>query len=130
MNEKLDIILEQIKSLTLLEATKLVAAIEETFGIDASVATAPIQAGGAGVTAIVAEVAEEKTSFNIYLEEVPTDKKIPILKIIRNVTGLGLKESKEIVDNVPKLVKEVATKEDSENIKKELESAGAKVSIK
>jgi large subunit ribosomal protein L7/L12 len=74
-------------------------------------------------------VVEEKTSFDVILTEVPAEKKISILKAIRNLTGLGLKESKDIVDNVPKVVKEGVTKEESDNIKKELETAGAKVSI-
>ena len=78
----------------------------------------------------VAEAAEEKTSFDIVLDAVPADKKIAILKIVRNVTGLGLKESKDIVDNVPKTLKEGSTKEEVETIKKELEAAGAKVVIK
>ena len=73
---------------------------------------------------------EEKSSFDITLIEVPADKKIAVLKIVRNLTGLGLKESKDIVDNVPKLLKEGATKEESESIKKELEASGAKITIK
>ena len=77
-----------------------------------------------------AEAAEEKTAFDITLTEVTADKKIAVLKIVRNVTGLGLKESKDIVDNVPKLLKEGATKDESENIKKEIEAAGGKVTIK
>jgi large subunit ribosomal protein L7/L12 len=129
MNEKLDLILEQLKTLTLLEAAELVKAIEETFGVDTSVAT-PTMGGFAPVAAAPVEAVEEKTAFDILLTEVPADKKIAILKIVRNVTGLGLKESKEIVDNVPKLLKEGATKEEGETIKKELETAGAKVTIK
>ena len=80
--------------------------------------------------ASVAEVIEEQTAFDITLSEVPADKKIAILKVVRNITGLGLKESKDIVDNVPKLVKEGASKEDSQKIKLEFEAAGAKVTIK
>ena len=130
MNEKLDSILDQLKSLTLLEAAELVKAIEETFGVDTSVSSAPAIGGFAPVAAAPVEAVEEKTAFDILLTEVPADKKIAILKIVRNLTGLGLKESKEIVDNVPKLVKEGATKDESEAIKKELETAGAKVTIK
>jgi len=128
MNEKLTTIIEQLKTLTLLEASELVKAIESTFGVDTSVSSAPIMvaaAGGAGA----AEPVEEKTAFNVTLTEVPADKKIAILKIVRNLTGLGLKESKEIVDNVPKLLKEGAAKAESESMKKELEDAGAKVTI-
>ena len=129
MNEKLNSIIDQLKTLTLLEAAELVKEIEQTFGVDTSAAVAtPV--GVIAPAAVVAEAVEEKTSFDVILSEVPADKKIAILKVIRNVTGLGLKESKEIVDNVPKLVKEGVNKDESENIKKELETAGAKVQIK
>jgi large subunit ribosomal protein L7/L12 len=127
MSEKLDTIIEQLKSLTLLEAAELVTQIEKVFGVDTSVSVAPVAAVGA---AAPAEAIEEKSSFDITLNEVPADKKIAVLKVVRSVTGLGLKESKEIVDNVPKLLKEGATKEESEKIKKELEESGAKVTIK
>ena len=130
MSEKLTNIIEQLKTLTLLEAAELVKQIEETFGVDTSISSAPMMGNMGGIPAAAAEVAEEKTAFDVILTEVPADKKIAVLKIIRNVTGLGLKESKDIVDNVPKLVKEGVTKEESETIKKELESAGAKVTIK
>ena len=130
MSEKLTNIIEQLKSLTLLEAAELVKQIESTFGVDTSVSSAPVMANFSAAAAAPAEVAEEKTAFDIILTDVPADKKIAFLKIVRNVTGLGLKESKDIVDNVPKLVKEGATKEESENIKKELEAAGAKITIK
>ncbi len=129
MSEKLDNIIEQLKSLTLLEAAELVKSIETTFGVDTSVAAAPV-AMAAPVAGGTEESAEEKTAFDIVLTEVPADKKIAILKIVRNITGLGLKESKDIVDNVPKLVKEGATKEEGETIKKEFEAAGAKVDVK
>jgi len=129
MNEKLDSILDQLKSLTLLEAAELVKAIEETFGVDTSV-TVSTGVSAAPIAAAPAEAVEEKTAFEILLTEVPADKKIAILKIVRNVTGLGLKESKEIVDNVPKVLKEGVTKDEGESIKKELEAAGAKVTIK
>jgi len=129
MSEKLNSIIEQLKTLTLLEAAELVKEIETVFGVDTSVSVAavaaPVVSGGAAAPA-----AEEKTAFDITLSEVPADKKIAVLKIVRNVTGLGLKESKDIVDNVPKVLKEGATKEESENIKKEIESAGGKVTIK
>ena len=133
MSEKLANIIEQLKNLTLLEAADLVKEIEKTFGIDTSVSvsSAPvISLPGAGAAAANVEAAEEKTSFEITLSEVPADKKIAILKVVRTITGLGLKESKDIVDNVPKIVKEGVTKEESEKIKKELEEAGGKVTIK
>ena len=128
MNAKLTTIIEQLKTLTLLEASELVKEIEITFGVDTSISSGPV----AVVSAVAApvEAAEEKTAFDVTLTEVPADKKIAILKIVRNVTGLGLKESKEIVDNVPKLLKEGVTKAESETMKKELETAGAKVVIK
>lgn len=127
MSEKLNTIIEQLKSLTLLEAAELVTEIEKVFGVDTSISMAPVAAMGGAIAPV--EAAEEKTSFDVTLSEVPTDKKIAVLKIVRGVTGLGLKESKEIVDNVPKLLKEGATKEESEKIKKELEESGAKVTI-
>ena len=129
MSEKLTNIIEQLKTLTLLEASELVTEIENVFGVDTSVsvaaaAVAPIDGGestGGG---------DEKDEFDITLTTVPADKKIAVLKIVRNLTGLGLKEAKEVVDNVPKVVKEGATKEELENIKKELEAAGAAVEVK
>jgi large subunit ribosomal protein L7/L12 len=131
MNDKITTILEQLKTLTLLEAAELVKEIESTFGVDTSIASAPMSGNFAASSVTpTAETVEEQTAFDILLTEVPSDKKIAVLKIVRNVTGLGLKESKEIVDNVPKTVKQGATKEESESIKKELEAAGAKVSIK
>jgi large subunit ribosomal protein L7/L12 len=129
MSEKLNTIIEQLKSLTLLEASELVTEIEKVFGVDTSVSVANV-AMAAPVAAAPAEAAEEKTAFDITLTDVPADKKIAVLKIVRNVTGLGLKESKDIVDNVPKVLKEGASKDESENIKKEVEAAGGKVTIK
>lgn len=130
MNEKLTSIIEQLKTLTLLEAAELVKEIEKTFGVDTSIQTAAVAVGASAGPATPAEAVEEKVAFDIILTEVPADKKIAILKIVRNLTGLGLKESKDIVDNVPKVLKEGITKDESETIKKELETAGAKVTIK
>jgi len=131
MSEKLKGIIEQLKTLTLLEASELVKEIEIVFGVDTSVAVSSASVVG-NVTGGAApiEAVEEKTAFDITLNDVPADKKIAVLKIVRNVTGLGLKESKDIVDNVPKLLKEGASKEESEKIKKEIEEAGGKVTIK
>ena len=128
MNEKLTTIIEQLKSLTLLEAAELVKEIEKTFGVDTSVSAAPVMVAGGANTA--AAPVEEKTEFEIVLTDVPADKKIAILKVVRNVTGLGLKESKEIVDNVPKSLKTGISKAEVETIKKELEESGAKVTVK
>jgi len=127
MNDKLNIIIDHLKTLTLLEAAELVTEIEKVFGVDTSVSAAV-----AAPVALVAPVEqeEEKIAFDVILSEVPSDKKIAILKVVRNITGLGLKESKDIVDNAPKIVKEGVTKEESENFKKDLEAAGAKVTIK
>lgn len=129
MNDKLNTIIEQLKSLTLLEASELVSEIEKVFGVDTSISVATAAAPVAAAAAPV-EAAEEKTAFDIILDSVPADKKIAILKIVRNVTGLGLKESKDIVDNVPKVLKEGASKEEGESIKKEVEAAGGKVIVK
>lgn len=128
MNEKLNTIIEQLKTLTLLEAAELVKEIETVFGVDTSISVASV--GVAAPVAAAVEAVEEKTSFDLILESVQADKKIAVLKIVRNVTGLGLKESKDIVDNTPKTLKEGASKEESETIKKELEAAGGKVTIK
>ena len=128
MNDKLNNIIEQLKTLTLLEAAELVKEIETVFGVDTSVSVASV--ASIPQAAAPAEAVEEKTSFDIVLESVPADKKIAILKIVRNATGLGLKESKDIVDNVPKVLKEGASKEESDTIKKEIEAAGGKVIIK
>ena len=129
MSEKLNLIIEQLKSLTLLEAAELVKEIEVVFGVDTSMSVGTM-AAAAPVAAAPAEAAEEKTAFDVILDSVPADKKIAILKIVRNVTGLGLKESKDIVDNVPKLLKEGASKEEVETIRKDVEAAGGKVTIK
>ncbi len=130
MNPKINTIVEELKTLTLLEAYGLVKEIEETFGVDASTFAAPVVTTVTAAPLVATEAVEEKTTFDIILTEVPADKKIAILKVVRNVTGLGLKESKEIVDGAPKTLKEAVSKEESESIKKEMEAAGAKVTIK
>ncbi|MDJ0682609.1 MAG: 50S ribosomal protein L7/L12 [Xenococcaceae cyanobacterium MO_167.B52] len=121
-------ILEKLKTLSLLEAAELVKGIEETFGVSAAasagvVMAAPGAAGGAAEE-------EEKTEFDVVLEEVPKDKKIAILKVVRSITGLGLKEAKAMVEETPKTIKEGVPKEDAEDTKKKLEEAGAKVAVK
>ena len=128
MSEKLTNIIEQLKTLTLLEAAELVKQIETVFGVDTSISVGAVAA--VAPVAAVAEAVEEKTAFDVTLTDVPADKKIAILKIVRNVTGFGLKESKDIVDNAPKVLKEGATKEEAETIKKDIETAGGKVTIK
>ena len=126
MSEKTDQIIEELKTLTLLEASELVTKIEETFGVDASAS-----AGGTMVMAAptATEETEEKTEFNVMLDEVPSDKKIAILKVVRSLTGLGLKEAKELVESAPKQIQESVGKDIAEDAKKQLETAGAKASL-
>lgn len=127
MSEKIDQIIEELKTLTLLEASELITKIEDTFGVDASAAAA----GGTMVmaTTAAAEDVAEKTEFNVVLEEVPADKKIAILKVVRGLTGLGLKEAKGIVESAPKQIQDALGKDAAEDSKKQLEDAGAKVSL-
>jgi len=131
MSAATDQILEQLKSLTLLEASELVKQIEEAFGVSAAAPAGGMMmmAPGAGAAAPAEEV-EEKTEFDVILEEVPADKKIAILKQVRELTGLGLKEAKDLVESAPKPVKEGIAKEAAEEAKKSLEAAGAKVTVK
>ena len=126
MSEKIDQIVESLKTLTLLEASELVTKIEETFGVDASAA-----AGGGMVVAAAAPVeeVEEKTEFTLMLDEVPSDKKIAVLKVVRSLTGLGLKEAKELVESAPKQIQESMPKDAAEAAKKEIEDAGGKASL-
>nr|YP_010902761.1 ribosomal protein L12 [Hypnea nidulans]WCH54616.1 ribosomal protein L12 [Hypnea nidulans] len=128
---KINDILEELKSLTLLEAAELVKGIEETFDVDASsnVPSGMMMMPNSGVLTGSNEV-NEKTEFDLVLEEVPAPKKIAILKVVRSLTGLGLKEAKNLVESVPKVLKESTSKEDAEEMKSKLEEAGAKVSIK
>ena len=127
MSDKINQIVEELKTLTLLEASELVAQIEETFGVDASAA-----AGGAMVMAAAApaEEVEEKTEFDVMLDEVPADKKIAVLKVVRSITGLGLKEAKELVESAPKVVQEGIAKEAAEEAQKQIADAGGKASLK
>jgi large subunit ribosomal protein L7/L12 len=128
MSEKIDQIVEDLKTLTLLEASELVTKIEETFGVDASASV-----GGGIVMAAApaaAEEVEEKTEFDVILQEVPADKKIAILKVVRGITGLGLKEAKELVESAPKVVQEGLAKDAAEDAKKQIEAAGGKVELK
>jgi len=126
MSAATDEILEKLKSLSLLEASELVSQIEETFGVSAA-ATGGMMMAAPGAPA---EAAEEKTEFDVILEEVPKDKKIAILKVVRTITGLGLKEAKEMVESTPKALKEGVPKDDAEETKTKLEEAGAKVTVK
>jgi large subunit ribosomal protein L7/L12 len=126
---KIDEIVEQLKTLTLLEASELVGKIEETFGIDASAASGGMMVMGNVANSTVIEEVEEKTEFNLMLDEVPADKKIAILKVVRTLTGLGLKEAKQLVESAPKAVQENLGKEAAEAAKKQIEEAGGKASL-
>jgi large subunit ribosomal protein L7/L12 len=132
MSATTDQILEQLKTLTLLEASELVKQIEEAFGVSAAAPAGGMMmmAPGGAAPGAAAEEVEEQTEFDVILEEVPADKKIAILKEVRNITGLGLKEAKDLVESTPKSVKEAIAKEAAEDAKKALEAAGAKVTVK
>ena len=131
MSTTTDELIEKLKTITLFEASELVAQIEETFGVDASApiggfVAAPGAAGGGGAV----EAAEEQTTFNVILEDVASDKRVAVLKVIRNLTQLGLKEAKEFTTSLPKAVKEGISKEEADEAKSQLEEAGGKVTIK
>ena len=124
---KVESILEEIKGLTLLEASELVKKMEEAFGVSAAAAAPVVVAGGGGAAG--AAPAEEKTEFTVVLTEVGANK-INVIKAVREVTSLGLKEAKDLVDGAPKTVKEGVNKDEAAAIKKKFEEAGAKVEIK
>ena len=125
MSEKVAQALEIIKGMSLLEASELKKALEEEFGVTAA---APVMMAGPAAGASAAPV-EEQTEFDVILQTVG-DKKINVIKVVRAHTGLGLKEAKDLVDGAPKAVKEQASKDEAEKIKKELEEAGATVTLK
>jgi large subunit ribosomal protein L7/L12 len=126
MSEKIDQIVEDLKTLTLLEASELVTKIEETFGVDAS---ASVGGGMVMAAPTAAEEVEEKSEYNLMLDEVPADKKIAVLKVVRSLTGLGLKEAKELVEAAPKQIQEGLAKDAGEDAKKQIEDAGGKASL-
>ena len=121
-----DEILDAISKMTLMEDVELISDMEKKFGVTAA---APV-AAAAGPAAAAAAPVEEKTEFTVTLKEYPADKKVTVIKVIREITGLGLKEAKDLVEGVPSLVKEGVNKADSDAMKKKLEDAGAKVEIK
>lgn len=123
MSEKITAMIEEIKALTVLELSDLVKAIEEEFGVSAA---APVAVAAAGAAA---PAAEEKTEFDVVLVEAGAAK-IGVIKVVREITGLGLKEAKELVDGAPKPVKTGVSKDDAEAAKAKLEEAGAKVELK
>ena len=122
MSEKVTAMIEEINGLTVLELSELVHALEEEFGVSAAAMAAP--AAGAAAPA-----AEEKTEFDVVLAEVGANK-MAVIKTVKEITGLGLKEAKDLVDNAPKTLKEGASKADADEMKKKLEEAGAKVELK
>jgi len=128
MSSKVDTLLEQLKGLTLLEASELVKKMEEAFGVSAAAAAPVVMAGGAP-GAGAAPAAEEKTEFSVVLTEVGANK-INVIKAVREVTSLGLKEAKDLVDGAPKTVKDGVSKDEAATIKKKFEEVGAKVEVK
>jgi len=131
MSAKTDEILDSLKSLSLLEASELVKQIEEAFGVSAAASAGVVMAApGAAGGGDSAEAAEEKTEFEVVLESFEASSKIKVLKEVRNATGLGLGEAKALVEAAPKTIKEGATKEDAEALKKAIEAVGGKVTLK
>ena len=122
-SEKITKIIDAVKELTVLELKELIDTYCEEFGVSAVAAAAPAAAGAA------AHAAEEKTEFDVVLAEVGANK-MAVIKAVKEATGLGLKEAKELVDNAPKTLKEAASKADAEEMKKKLEEAGAKIELK
>lgn len=123
MSEKIAALIEEVKGLSVLELSELVHALEETFGVSAAAAAVAAPAAGA------AEAAEEKTEFDVVLKECGANK-IAVIKVVRALTGLGLKEAKEMVDGAPKTLKEAVSKDEAEKIAAELKEAGAEVEVK
>ena len=124
---KVESIISELKTLSLLEASELVIQIEDIFGVDAS---SNISGNVVMSNSIPTETIEEKSEFDLILEEVPADKKIAILKVVRALTGLGLKEAKLLVESAPKQIQEGLVKDVADDAKKQLETVGAKVSLK
>jgi large subunit ribosomal protein L7/L12 len=125
-SEKVTALINEVKALTVLELSELVKALEEEFGVSAA---APVAAVAAPVAAAAAPAAEEKTEFTPVLADFGANK-LTVIKVVREITGLGLKEAKDFVESVPKPVKENISKDEAESIKAKLEEAGAKVEIK
>ena len=123
-SEKITNIVEEIKTLTILELADLVKAVEEEFGVSAAAPVGVVAAAGAAAPA-----AEEKTEFDVVLKEFGA-KKLDVIKVVREITGLGLKDAKDLVEGAPKNVKEGVSKDEAEALKKQLEEAGATVEIK
>jgi len=125
-----DEILDAISKMTVLEVVELISDMEKKFGVSAAAPVAFAAAPGGAAAGAAAAPAEEQTEFAVTLKEYPADKKVTVIKVIRELTGLGLKEAKDLVEGVPSLVKEGVAKADVETMKKKLEEAGAKVEVK
>ncbi len=125
-NESIDKLVEELSKMSVLDMAKLKKALEEKWGVKAAaaVAAAPVAAADAGAAK------EEATDFKVTLEEVPADKKISVIKAVREITGLGLKEAKDLATDVPKVLKESVPKAEAEEIQKKIDAAGGKVSLK
>ena len=123
-----DEILDAIAKLSLMDVVELIADMEKKFGVTAAAPVAMMAGGGAAAAA--AAPVEEQTEFSVTLKEYPADKKVTVIKVVRELTGLGLKEAKDLVEGAPALVKDSVSKADSETMKKKLEEAGAKVEVK
>ena len=132
-SEKIIAMIEEVKALTVLELSELVHALEEEFGVSAAAMAAPAAGAAAAMAAPAAGAAapavEEKTEFDVVLADVGAEK-IKVIKVVREITGRGLAEAKAVVESAPKALKEGVSKDDAENLKKQLEEAGAKVEIK
>jgi large subunit ribosomal protein L7/L12 len=129
MADKVQSIIDEIKTLSLLEASQLVKGLEEAFGVSAAAASVAVAAGPAGGGGGAAAPAEEKTEFNVILTAVGGNK-IGVIKVVREITSLGLKEAKDLVEGAPKPIKEGVNKDEAESIKKKFTEAGATVEIK
>jgi len=125
---KLEKLVKELSDLTVMEMADLKKALEDTWGVEAAAAPVAVAAAPAGGGA--AEAEEEATDFEVTLAESPADKKIAVIKVVREVTGLGLKEAKEMVEGAPKVIKDKAPKAEADEIKSKLEAAGAKVTLK
>jgi len=122
-----DEILDAISQMTLMQVVELISDMEKKFGVTAA---APVAVAAGGGAAAAAAPVEEKTEFTVTLKEYPADKKVTVIKVIREITGLGLKEAKDLVEGAPSTVKESVSKADSEKFKKQLEDGGATVEVK
>ena len=123
-------IIKSIEDMSVIQLSQLIKALEEKFGVSAAMAAPVAAVGGASGAAAAEEKPEEKTQFDVVLKAFPADKKINIIKVVREVSNLGLKEAKDLVEGVPKALKEAVSKEEADNIKKKFAEAGAEVEVK